>query len=248
MKYSSQNTDEEKGSEPAVETAPEEKDNAWKDEPVKRTVINASVLASQSELEESGDVLIKAEPSATGDLCRFMVNRFLFEGHSWNFADFESADGSPLAEALFSIEELETALVNGSTLTVTRKDKSVVDWEPVAREVGAAIRQCLEAEKPLMAEKVIADMPPEETIREGIQKCIDAEVNPGVAGHGGNITLTGVTGNTVTIHMGGGCQGCSAADLTLKAGIHGAFRKAVPMVGAILDETDHAAGMNPYFS
>jgi len=248
MKYSSQNLDEDKGSESAVETVPEEKNNAWKDEPVKRTVINAPILASQSGLDESGDVLIKAELSATGDLCRFMVNRFLFEGHSWHFADFESAAGSPLAEALFSIEDMETALVNDSTLTVTRKDKSVVDWEPLAREVGAAIRQCLEAGKPVIAEKIIADMPPEETIREGIQKCIDAEVNPGVAGHGGKITLTGVAGNTVTIHMGGGCQGCSAADLTLKAGIHGAFRKAVPMVGAILDETDHAAGMNPYFS
>jgi Fe-S cluster biogenesis protein NfuA len=48
--------------------------------------------------------------------------------------------------------------------------------------------------------------------------------------------------------MGGGCQGCSAADLTLKQGIHTSFRKAVPMVGAIFDETDHTAGLNPYFS
>ena len=246
MRYNSPNLDEDQGTSPVAESAAD--DNVWKDEPVRRTVIHAPVLASASELQESGETLIKAEPSATGDACRFMVNRFLFEGHSWHFPDFESADGSPLAEVLFSIEDMETALVNDSTLTVTRKDKSVVDWEPLAREVGAAIRQCLEAGKPLIAEKVIADMPPEETIREGIQKCIDAEVNPGVAGHGGKITLTGVAGNTVTIHMGGGCQGCSAADLTLKAGIHGAFRKAVPMVGAILDETDHAAGMNPYFS
>ena len=183
-----------------------------------------------------------------GDSCRFMVNRFLFEGASWNFPDFESADGSPLAEALFSIEDVETALVHESTLTISRKDKSQVDWQPLALEAGAAIRQSLESGKPLISEKIIADMPAEETIRTEIQKCIDTEVNPGVAGHGGSITLTSVVGNSVTIHMGGGCQGCSSADLTLKAGIHGAFRKAVPMVGAILDETDHSAGLNPYFS
>ena len=81
-----------------------------------------------------------------------------------------------------------------------------------------------------------------------IQKVIDTEVNPGVAGHGGNIRLLAVKGNSVTIQMGGGCQGCSAADLTLKQGIHTSFRKAVPMVGAIFDETDHTAGLNPYFS
>lgn len=246
MKYNSPDQGDAQGSSPVAESAPD--DIVWQDEPIRRTVIQAPILAAQSELEESGEILIKAEPSAAGDLCRFMVNRFLFEGHSWNFPDFESAAGSPLAEVLFCIEDVETALAHDSTLTVTRKDKSQVDWEPLAREVGAAIRKCLESDGPIISEKIIGDMPSEETIRADIQKVIDTEVNPGVAGHGGSITLTGVAGNTVTIHMGGGCQGCSAADLTLKAGIHGAFRKAVPMVGAILDETDHAAGLNPYFS
>ena len=48
--------------------------------------------------------------------------------------------------------------------------------------------------------------------------------------------------------MGGGCQGCSAADVTLKSGIHRAFRDAVPRLGAIYDDTDHEAGTNPFFS
>ena len=113
--------------------------------------------------------------------------------------------------------------------------------------MGAAVRKALEGSGPLIAEKIIAELPSEDSIRKGIQENIDAEVNPGVAGHGGNITLQSVKGNTVTIQMGGGCQGCSAADLTLKQGIHSSFRKAVPMVGAILDETDHSAGVNPYF-
>ena len=44
------------------------------------------------------------------------------------------------------------------------------------------------------------------------------------------------------IKMGGGCQGCSVADVTLKQGIHGAFREAIAGIGAIYDETDHSAG------
>ena len=94
---------------------------------------------------------------------------------------------------------------------------------------------------------VLAEIPEETAVREGVQVCIDEEVNPGVAAHSGYITLTEVRGNSVYIQMGGGCQGCSAADLTLKQGIHEAFRKAVPGLGAIYDETDHAAGLNPYF-
>jgi len=215
---------------------------------VRRTLVHAPVLAADSAPRETDEILIKAEPSALGDQCKFMVNRDLFSGYSWMFADFESAAGSPLAEAVFSVDDVESVLVQESTLTVTRRDKSRADWRPLAKEVGAAMRRVLQAGSPPIAGEIVQKIPPEEEIRNGIQEIIDREVNPGVAAHGGNIALLGVKGNTVTIRMGGGCQGCSAADLTLKAGIHTAFRKAVPTVGAILDETDHAAGLNPYYS
>jgi Fe-S cluster biogenesis protein NfuA len=215
--------------------------------PQERMTINLSVINESNSSQQSEEILIKAQPSSANDQCVFMVNRNLMKGYSWYFSDFESAEGSPLAEALFSLEDIETALVLESTLTITRKDKTIVDWKKLAEEVGTAVRNTLEGDGPLISEKIIADLPSEENVRKGIQDIIDTEVNPGVAGHGGNITLQSVNGNTITIQMGGGCQGCSAADLTLKQGIHTSFRKAVPMVGAILDETDHSAGANPYF-
>lgn len=215
--------------------------------PKERMTINLPVIKDSAPSQQSDEVLIKAQPSIANDQCVFMVNRTLMAGYSWYFPNFESAEGSPLAETLFSLEDVETALVLESTLTLTRKDKTIVDWKPLAKEVGTAIRTALEGNGPLIAEKIISDLPSEEEVRKGIQENIDAEVNPGVAGHGGHITLQSVKGNTITIQMGGGCQGCSAADLTLKQGIHTSFRNAVPMVGAILDETDHSAGANPYF-
>lgn len=217
-------------------------------EPVKRRVVQAPLIVSDAGLKQSDEILIKAEPSLKGDQCKFMVNRNLFAGHSWWFPDFESAAGSPLAEALFGIDDVETVLVHESTLTITRRDKSQADWRPLAREAGTVIRRTLQSGSVSIAEKIVRDMPPEDQIRAKVQEVIDMEVNPGVAGHGGRITLLEVKGNTVTIQMGGGCQGCSAADLTLKAGIHTSFRKALPAVGAILDETDHEAGLNPYYS
>ncbi len=217
--------------------------------PLVRRVIQAPILADAAEVPEaSDDVLIKAKPSATGDQCVLQVNRVILAGHSWYFPSFESAAGSPLIQSLFSLADIETVLVMEATICITRKDKSILNWKPLATETGQAVREFLKSGQQPLAQNIIDNMPAEETIREGIQKVIDTEVNPGVAGHGGNISLLGVRGNTVTIQMGGGCQGCSAADLTLKQGIHTAFRKAVPEVGAILDETDHGAGLNPYFS
>ena len=217
-------------------------------EPVVRRVIRVPEVADDIFPPVDGNkVLIKAQPSATSDQCLFMLNRPLFSGHSWWFPDFESAEGSLLAERLFSLEDVESVLVNEATVTITRKDKNIFDWKPLGSEVGTALRELLEERGELISEKIISEMPSQDEIQEGIQKAINEEVNPGVAGHGGLITLEHIKGNTITIKMGGGCQGCSSADLTLKQGVHSSFRKFVPQVGAIFDETDHAAGLNPYF-
>jgi Fe-S cluster biogenesis protein NfuA len=230
-----------------VETASEPEREP--ESPAVRETIQAPVLSQEELPADSDEVLIKAQPSQSGDQCVFRVNRKLLNGYSWYFSNFESAGGSPLAERLFSLDQVETVLVLENHLIVTRKDKTLYDWQEFAKEVGSAIRSTIdENEDQLIAAKIIESMPSEEDIRAGIQKSIDDEVNPGVAGHGGMISLLDVSGNTITIHMGGGCQGCSAADLTLKQGIHTTFRTAVPQVGAILDETDHSAGLNPYFS
>ncbi len=246
-------TETEVKDSPASEVSapePEPQPEAVENFPEARRVLQIPALSTGIfPAEKSGEVLIKAQPSPTGDQCLFTVNRPLMKGYSWYFSGFESAMESSLAEALFSLDDVETVLVCESTVTITRKDKTLVDWLPLSKQVGAAIRGALVAgEESLIAEKITANLPSEEEVREAIQKVIDTEVNPGVAGHGGNISLLNVKGNSITIQMGGGCQGCSAADLTLKQGIHTSFRKAVPMVGAIFDETDHTAGLNPYFS
>jgi len=236
---------------PVESDQPTEPQNPFAEQPpVQRRVMQPTVLMEQVEAAGATDqILIKAQPSRDNEQCKFMVNRPLFEGRSWLFSNFEEAAGSPVAEALFSVESVETLLVHDSPLVVTKTGgKGLPAWEALAKEVGGALRKSLEAGTALIAQDIVDKIPTEEVVRKDIQKVIDTEVNPGVAGHGGRITLTAVTGNTVTIEMGGGCQGCSAADLTLKQGIHSAFRKAAPYVGAIYDETDHASGLNPYYS
>lgn len=80
-----------------------------------------------------------------------------------------------------------------------------------------------------------------------IQKLLDEHINPGVASHGGHVTLVDVRDNNVYVRLGGGCQGCGMADVTLKQGIETAIKEAVPTIQAVLDVTDHAGGSNPYY-
>jgi Fe/S biogenesis protein NfuA len=80
-----------------------------------------------------------------------------------------------------------------------------------------------------------------------IQKIFDEKINPEVASHGGRISLIDVKDGKVYIQMGGGCQGCGMADVTLKQGIATTLKQEIPEIKAVLDSTDHDSGTNPYY-
>ncbi len=81
-----------------------------------------------------------------------------------------------------------------------------------------------------------------------IQELIDERINPAVAAHGGQIDLLNVEDETIYIHMGGGCQGCGMANVTLKHGIEAMVQEVFPEIKQVIDTTDHASGTNPYYS
>ena len=219
--------------------------------PKTRHVIEAPLLGDsggEDVISESGEVRIKAQPAANGRACSFMTNRMLCRGFSWWFDSSSVAEDSPLAATIRALSSVDSVLLDGSVLTISLKADVHVQWPSLAAEVGAAIRAHLAAGTAVVAKHVIDAIPDEAAIRSDIQRVVDEEINPGIAAHSGVITLDSVHGNSVRITMGGGCQGCSAADVTLKSGIHRAFRDAVPRLGAIYDDTDHEAGTNPFFS
>jgi Fe/S biogenesis protein NfuA len=80
-----------------------------------------------------------------------------------------------------------------------------------------------------------------------VQEVLDRQINPGVGTHGGMVSLVEVKDGTAYMRFGGGCQGCAAVDVTLKQGVERAVLSAVPSVSAIVDVTDHDAGVNPYY-
>jgi len=82
---------------------------------------------------------------------------------------------------------------------------------------------------------------------QAVQEVIDTQINPGVASHGGHVALLDVKDDIAYIALGGGCQGCGMADVTLKQGIEVLLKEAVPEIHQVIDTTDHAAGKNPYY-
>ena len=92
--------------------------------------------------------------------------------------------------------------------------------------------------------KVSEDSP----VDERINYILYTEINPGLASHGGEVSLVELTDEGVAIlKFGGGCQGCSAVDMTLKDGVEATLVAKVPEIRSVRDVTDHTQTENAYF-
>ena len=84
-------------------------------------------------------------------------------------------------------------------------------------------------------------------LQEKVLFTIVTEVNPSLASHGGFVDLVEITKkNEVVLNFGGGCQGCSSVNLTLKDGVEKQLKALYPEISAVLDATDHSYKENAY--
>lgn len=190
-------------------------------------------------------IKITAEPQTEPAKCKFILENPIVEKGSYPFHDAKEAEGSGVSK-LFAIHGVKEVFVSANTFLVTKE--TAKPWQDIGKEVGAVIREILASAEPLISEAMKAKLPTEEDIRKNVERVLLEEINPAVASHGGVVELLDVKNNDVFVRMGGGCQGCSMSYATLKQGVETAFRKAIPYLGAVYDTTDHAAGMNPYYS
>jgi len=84
---------------------------------------------------------------------------------------------------------------------------------------------------------------------ERVEYAIQTQVNPQLAGHGGHVSLVEITDEGVAIvAFGGGCNGCSMVDVTLKEGIEKELLAQFEgELTAVRDATEHDRGDHSYY-
>ena len=90
------------------------------------------------------------------------------------------------------------------------------------------------------------------SLEERINYVLSSEINPNLAAHGGNMQLVDLVheegvGITAVLKFGGGCQGCSAVDMTLKQGVEVSLKQQIPELTQVIDETDHTYTANAFY-
>lgn len=89
------------------------------------------------------------------------------------------------------------------------------------------------------------------SVEERINYVLQSEINPNLASHGGMVELVDLiddeAGLTAVLKFGGGCQGCSAVDVTLRQGVEVQLKQQIPELMHVVDETDHSQTANAYY-
>jgi len=192
-------------------------------------------------------------PVVFTDLAKDTVLRFMdMQGDEKLAVRVQVASPSPLDPRyeISIIEQDDTTdadvVFEGNGFDIVMESESVkllegasIDWVETLNESGFKV------ENPNLAP--IGSQPLEGPMADRVRQAIDQFVNPGVAQHGGHVTLVEVRDNIVYIQMGGGCQGCGMASVTLSQGIERILRDQVPEIEGIEDVTNHQGGENPYY-
>jgi Fe-S cluster biogenesis protein NfuA len=190
-----------------------------------------------------GGMLIQTETTPNPSTLKFLPGRRVMEVGTRDFATPEDAEASPLAEALFSLGDVEGVFFGRDFISVTAAPGS--DWAALKPQVLGVLLDHFASEAPLFrpatagaieiedAAGALDDDPEDAEIVAQIRELIETRVRPAVAQDGGDIVYRGFKGGTVYLALHGACSGCPSSTMTLKNGIEGLLKHYVPEVEAV---------------
>jgi len=79
------------------------------------------------------------------DACQFIIDRPVVNGSKY-FDGVDSAKGSPLAEKLFQIKNVDGILISNNVVKVSKL--GFEPWMPIAKQVGTLIREQIQSGVP----------------------------------------------------------------------------------------------------
>jgi Fe-S cluster biogenesis protein NfuA len=187
-------------------------------------------------------MLIQTETTPNPSTLKFLPGQPVMEAGTRDFATPEDAEASPLAEALFSLGDVEGVFFGRDFISVTAGPGS--DWRALKPQVLSVLLDHFAGGGPLFRPATagaihiadaagIEDRPEDEEIVAQIRELIDTRVRPAVANDGGDIVYRGFRDGTVYLALQGACAGCPSSTMTLKSGIEGLLKHYVPEVESV---------------
>lgn len=186
-------------------------------------------------------MFIETETTPNPASLKFLPGKPVMPSGTREFASPETAETSPLAQAIFDTGEVTGVFFGGDFVTVTAAPGA--DWSALKPQVVSILLDHFVSEAPLFApgtaagiavpgedDFAVEDDPANADIVDQIKDLLDTRVRPAVAGDGGDIQYRGFKDGVVYLQMQGACSGCPSSTATLKHGIEGLLKHYVPEV------------------
>ncbi len=183
-------------------------------------------------------ISVSLEFTPNPNTLKYSVNQQLLAKGAMNYLSLAEAEqSSPLATVLFKVEGISGVMIGKDFITVTKTEGG--DWDAVHQSCMSLIEGHLGAEKAVFsgmgAEGAAAGTQSghkggDSVIENKIREILDNEIRPAVAMDGGDITFEKFEEGIVYLYLQGACSGCPSSTATLKSGIEGRLRAAIPEV------------------
>lgn len=183
-------------------------------------------------------MFIQTESTPNPATLKFLPGRDVLGVGVADFPDAQSAQRSPLAARLFSIDGVTGVMLGADFVTVT---KGSAEWDALKPMLLGAIMDhftkglpVLDADNSSQLLREDYDVKDEEIVVQ-IKELLETRVRPAVARDGGDIVFRGYEGSsgTVFLNLRGSCAGCPSSTATLKNGIENMLRHYIPEVNAV---------------
>jgi Fe-S cluster biogenesis protein NfuA len=187
-------------------------------------------------------MLIQTEPTPNPATLKFLPGETVMTAGTRDFATPEDAEVSPLAEAIFSLGDVEGVFFGRDFISVTAAPG--VEWPFLKPQVLGILLDHFSSGAPLFragsaagiavaGDDEVGDEGEDADVVAQIKELIETRVRPAVAQDGGDIVYRGFRQGTVFLALQGACSGCPSSTMTLKNGIEGLLKHYVPEVEAV---------------
>jgi Fe-S cluster biogenesis protein NfuA len=186
-------------------------------------------------------MFIETETTPNPASLKFLPGRQVMPTGTREFADPESAEASPLAQALFDTGEVTNVFLGSDFVAVTAAPG--VDWTQLKPQVVAVLLDHFISGAPLFAggdargigvppeaDLIVEEDAADADIVAQINELLESRIRPAVANDGGDIIYRGYRDGVVHLQMQGACSGCPSSTATLKHGIEGLLKHYIPEV------------------
>lgn len=189
-------------------------------------------------------VEIYTESTPNPKMLKFVASQILLANQMIECKNLEDAALSPLAQALFEFEYVDSVFISNDFVTISKKDTEE-EWFELTFELKAFLKDYILADKPIVSqaffelkEKERAEKVAVEGVDAQIIDLLDKYVKPAVEMDGGNIAFKSFDSGKVTLIMQGACSGCPSSTATLKDGIEAMLKRMVPEVEEVVAEAE----------